>query len=314
MQFGIYIRPAVTFEEMKKLTLYAEQHDYYGVFLNDHVHGFKQKGKEPYLEAWTVMSALSVLTSKIRLGHIVLFNSLRNPAFLAKSITTLDILSKGRYETMIGSGWNIAEYEGYDLMEQGRGMPSAKERVDRLKESVQILKLMFHKVETDFEGQYWKLKGAINSPLPIQQPMRIIIGGSKDRMIKISAKYADGINVGAGMTRSKTIIDKLLPELKKNNKDIEDYLISGFGTIAIAKDENEYEYLVQDLAKKTNKSVEEIKSDVLVGTPDILVQKLSQLKQLGLKLYIMSIQPAKTVDEMINKFETFDKLVRQRLE
>ena len=314
MEFGIYIRPASTFESMKKLTLYAENNDYFGVFLNDHVHGFKNKGKEPYLEAWTVMSALAVLTSKIRLGHIVLFNSLRNPAYLAKSITSLDILSNGRYETMIGAGWNVDEYEGYDLMEQGRGMPSAKERVDRLKESVQILKQMLHNKETNFFGKFWTLKEAINSPLPVQQPMRISIGGSKDRMIKISAKYADGINVGAGMTRSRTIIDKLTPELQKYNKKIEDYFISGFGTITIAKDEIEYEQLSKDLANRTNKSLEEVKSDTLIGTPDILVKKLKELQNLGLKMYIMSIQPAKTIEEMIDRFNLFDKSVRQHLE
>ena len=145
---------------MKSLAIYADNHDYYGIFLNDHVNGFKLQGKEPYLEAWTVISALAPLTSKIKLGHIVLFNSLRNPAYLAKSITTLDIISEGRYETLIGAGWNIPEYEGYDLMEQGRGMPSAKERVDRFQESLQILELMLNNEITNFEGKFWKLRNA----------------------------------------------------------------------------------------------------------------------------------------------------------
>ena len=164
MDFWIYLRPASTFDGMKKLALYAEKANFYGIFLNDHVHGFKSKGKEPYLEAWTVMSALTMITTKIKLGHIVLFNSLRNPAYLAKSITSLDILSKGWYEILLGAGWIVAEFDGYDLMEMGRGMPSAKERVDRLKESIQILRLMLNNEETNYDGHYWKLKKAYNVP------------------------------------------------------------------------------------------------------------------------------------------------------
>ena len=87
MEFGLKIRSAVTFDKMKELTLYAEKNNYFGVFINDHVHGFKSKGNEPYLESWTVLSALASVTTKIRLGQAVLFNSLRNPAFLAKSIS-----------------------------------------------------------------------------------------------------------------------------------------------------------------------------------------------------------------------------------
>lgn len=309
MKFGIYLRPAVDFESMKKLTFYAEENNYYGVFLNDHVHGFKAKGKEPYLEAWTALTALGSLTMRIRLGHIVLFNSLRNPAYLAKSITGLDVITKGRYELLLGAGWNPQEYEGYDIMEQGRGMPSAKERVDRLKESVQILRLMLNNEITNFEGKFWILKDAINMPQPVQKNMRISVGGSKDRMIKISAKYADGINVGAGINRTKTIIEKLHPELKKNNKEIEDFFISGFGSVTIAQNDKEYEELAKNLANRTNKDIEEVKQDVLIGTPEILIQKFKVLQNLGLKLYILSVQPTSSITEIIEKFTFFQNSV-----
>ena len=309
LEFGIYLRPAVDFDSMKQLAIYAEEHNYFGIFLNDHIHGFKSKGKEPYLEAWTTLSALGMLTTKIRLGHIVLFNSLRNPAYLAKSITTLDVLTNGRYEVLLGAGWNASEYEGYDLMEQGRGMPSAKERVDRLKESVQILKLMLHNEVSDYRGQFWKLQGAINIPQPVQKQMRISLGGSKDRMIRISAKYADGINVGAGIARTKLIIEKLKPELQKNNKKFKDFFISGFGTITIAQNDHEYDALVKDLATRTNKTVEEVNEDALIGTPEILIQKLNVLQKIGIKLYVFSIQPASTLSEMIEKFTFFERSV-----
>ncbi|MBM3301704.1 MAG: LLM class flavin-dependent oxidoreductase, partial [Deltaproteobacteria bacterium] len=109
MQFGVYIRSAVTYENMLTLARAAEGLGYYGIFLNDHVEGLSGDRKEPYLEAWTAMAGLGVQTSRIRLGHITLFNSLRNPAYLAKSVATLDNMTGGRYELILGAGWNVPE-------------------------------------------------------------------------------------------------------------------------------------------------------------------------------------------------------------
>ena len=144
--------------------------------------------------------------------------------------------------------------------------------------------------------------------------MRISVGGSKDRMIRISAKFADGINVGSGMKRSSDIISKITPELSKYNKTLDDYLISGFGTVTLAQNDVEYESLATDLAQRTNKSVVEIKEDGLIGTPEILIDKFKTLKKLGMKLFIMSIQPATNLDEMLNKYDLFEQKVRPYLQ
>ncbi len=85
MEFGYYLRPASTFEGMVEIAQHADMLGLQGVYLNDHVHGMREHGMEPYLESWTALSGIGVLTKKVRLGHVVLFNSLRNPAFLAKS-------------------------------------------------------------------------------------------------------------------------------------------------------------------------------------------------------------------------------------
>jgi len=95
MKFGVYVRPAVTYGNMLELARAAEDLGYYGVFLNDHVEGLSGDRKEPYLEAWTAITGLGVQTKTIRLGHITLFNSLRNPAYLAKSVATLDNMAGG---------------------------------------------------------------------------------------------------------------------------------------------------------------------------------------------------------------------------
>jgi alkanesulfonate monooxygenase SsuD/methylene tetrahydromethanopterin reductase-like flavin-dependent oxidoreductase (luciferase family) len=173
---------------MLELSRYAEELGLFGVFMNDHIEGLSEDRKEPYLEAFTAMAGIGVETKKIRIGHITLFNSMRNPALLAKMTTTLDVMTGGRYETILGAGWNEPEYLGYDLMGGGAGMPEAGERVTRLKEATQILRGMFDNEVFSFEGKYWKLKEAVNVPRTVQRPMRLSVGARQPRMISIAAK------------------------------------------------------------------------------------------------------------------------------
>lgn len=301
MELGVYIRSGITYEGMLDLSLHAEKLGYYGVFLNDHVHGFADGGKEPYLEAWTAMSGIGVQTSNIRIGHIVLFNNLRNPAFLAKSITTLDNMTNGRYEVMFGAGWNTPEYEGYDLMEQGRGMPSAGERIRRLEEALHILRGMFENQDFSYNGKYWKLKHAYNFPPPIQQPMRISVGCDKPRMLDLTASLADGLNTGGGLRDLEEKITIFEGKAQKYGKKRNDYFISGFASFQIAKNEEDYNLKAKKIAKKASKSVEEIKKNLFIGTQDVLIEKLRSASDLGVKMIIMIPRGVKNISEFKDK-------------
>ncbi len=285
MDFGLYIRPAGTYPAMLELARYAEELGLFGVFLNDHFEGLSGDRKEPYLEAWTAMTGIGSVTKKIRVGHITLFNSMRNPAVLAKMITTLDVITGGRYETIIGAGWNEPEYLGYDLMEKGAGIPEAGERVTRLKETVQILRGMFDNEVFSFEGRYWILKEAVNVPRTVQRPMRLSIGARQRRMISIAAKYADGMNGSGNMNAIKGYLKILEPELEKNGRKMRDFYLHGFTTITPTKTNAETDELLKKIAK--DKPESEVASDVFVGTPEVLVEKLRACKDLGLKMMIV---------------------------
>ncbi len=285
MEFGLYVRPAATYSAMVELARYAEELGIFGIFLNDHFEGLSGDRKEPYLEAWTALAGIGVETKKIRVGHITLFNSMRNPAVLAKMITTLDVITGGRYETILGAGWNEPEYLGYDLMERGRGMPEAGERVSRLKESVQILRGMFDNEVFSFEGKYWKLKDAVNVPRPVQKPMRLSIGARQQRMISIAAKYADGMNGSGNMNAIRSYLKILRLELERNSRRIEDFWLHGFATITPTKSKAETDEFLKKIAKE--KSVNEVADDVFVGTPDVLVEKLRACEDLGMKMMIV---------------------------
>jgi alkanesulfonate monooxygenase SsuD/methylene tetrahydromethanopterin reductase-like flavin-dependent oxidoreductase (luciferase family) len=284
MEFGLYIRPAGTYSAMLELSRYAEELGLYGVFLNDHVEGLGGDRKEPTLEAWTTMTGIAMQTKKIRVGHITLFNSMRNPAVLAKMISTLDVMTGGRYETIIGAGWSEPEYKGYDLMEKGRGMPEAGERVTRLKETVQILRGMLDNEVFSFEGKYWILKDAVNVPSPAQKPMRLSVGARQQRMISIAAKYADGMNGSGNMNAVKGYVKLLEPELEKAGRKMRDFYLHGFTTITPTKSKAETDTIIKKIAK--DKPVKEVADDVFVGTPDVLIEKLRACSDLGYKMMI----------------------------
>lgn len=111
-----------TYPKMLEGGLTAEKNGFESAFLSDHIippiwNKVEQKW-EDRLESWTLLAGLGVQTSSIRLGHVVLFNSLRHPAYLARSVVTIDHMTKGRYDLYMGAGWNEKEYLAYGLIDQ----------------------------------------------------------------------------------------------------------------------------------------------------------------------------------------------------
>ncbi len=306
MEFGVFIRGAVTYDKMLELSLGVEELDYYGVFLNDHVNGFADGGKEPYLEAWTAITGLGMQTSRIKVGHITLFNSVRNPAYLAKSATALDNMTNGRFELILGSGWAEQEYLGYDFMERGSGMPSAAQRVTRLKESVQIIRGMFDNPVFSYEGRYWKLKEAINVPEPVTKNLKISVGARQSRMIRIAAKYADGINSSGNLSNIERILGMYHPAIEKLGKTVDDVFISGFAPSVWLFDTQEgYDAYLQK-QKADGKDAKAIAENDFVGTPEVLIEKWRKAMDLGMTMSVINVKPFKDISsniEMLAKFK-----------
>ena len=313
MEFGIYIRGAQTYPKMLELSRAAEELDYYGAFVNDHVEGLSGDRKEPYWEAWTLMTGIGVETKKIRVGQITLFNSLRNPALLAKMAATLDQMTGGRYELILGAGWSEPEYEGYDLMEKGRGMPSAGERVSRLKESVDILKGMLHNEVFSYEGKYWKLKEAVNVPQPVQKPFRVSVGARQPRMIKITAKYADGINSSGNLQNIGRILGHYHKNLEAQGKTVDDVFISGFApSVYLMKNEAEYEETLQKW-KARGTDINVSREFDFIGTPEVLIEKWRRAMDMGMKMSIINVRPSKTIPENAEMLARFKDEVASQL-
>lgn len=145
----------------------------------------------PLLEGWTALAALARDTTRIRLGTSVLCNSYRHPSVLAKMAATLDVISEGRLELGLGAGWFKREFEAY-----GIPFPPAGERVSALGEALEVMKTIWTEPNPVFTGRFYTLDGAICDPPPVQKPHPPLwVGGEGDRVQRIAARCAQGINV-----------------------------------------------------------------------------------------------------------------------
>jgi alkanesulfonate monooxygenase SsuD/methylene tetrahydromethanopterin reductase-like flavin-dependent oxidoreductase (luciferase family) len=177
------------YEQLKTIVLESEHLGYDSVWLDDHL----MYNNWQILESWTVLGALSTLTQKIRLGTMVSCNQHRNPALLAKTAATLDILSNGRLEFGFGAGVQEAEHTAY-----GFNFPKLSIRTERLGEALEVITQLWTKEKANYQGKHYELKEAICEPKPIQKPHPpIIIGGSGEKnTLKVTAKYADRFDWG----------------------------------------------------------------------------------------------------------------------
>ena len=187
--------PVEQFEALVRVTKAAERLGFDSAWLYDHFHTYHKPVLETTFECWTSMAALARETSRIRLGQMVTCNSYRNPALLAKEASTVDVMSNGRLDFGIGAGWYEHEYLAY-----GYEFPPIGDRLRMLGEALQIVTAMWTEPYASFEGQFYKVAGAINEPKPVQKPHPPIwIGGEGEKVtLKLAAKYADATNFGSG--------------------------------------------------------------------------------------------------------------------
>lgn len=132
-----------------------------------------------------LMMAAAAATTTLRVGSFVLNNDFRHPAMLAKEIATIDVLSGGRVELALGAGWHKDEYDRVGL-----GFDPGRVRADRFEEAVGLLKQLFRGGPIDHDGTYYRLRGFEGLPVPVQQPLPLMIGGGGPRMMGLAAREA----------------------------------------------------------------------------------------------------------------------------
>jgi F420-dependent oxidoreductase-like protein len=169
----------------------AEELGFESLWAFDHFHTVPEPTDEITFESFTVLSALAMATRRVRLGHMVVCTGFRNPAHTAKLVSTLDVVSGGRFELGIGAGWKKDEWEAY-----GYGFPPIKERLDAFGDDLEVITRMLGPRRATYEGTHAHVRDAINVPKGIQQPrVPIIVGGNGERRTAgYAIRFADELN------------------------------------------------------------------------------------------------------------------------
>ncbi len=183
--------PAAAWARTVELATQAEELGFESLWVFDHFHTVPQPTEEITFESFSVLSALAVLTRRVRLGHMVVCTAFRNPAHTAKLSSTIDVISGGRFELGIGAGWKKDEWEAY-----GYGFPPIGERMDAFGDDLEVITRMFAPGRASYEGAHAHVRNAINVPKGIQQPrIPIIVGGNGEkRTAGYAIKHADELN------------------------------------------------------------------------------------------------------------------------
>ena len=171
----------------------VERLGWHGVMVEDH---FMADGggfgavSDPRFEVTSVLSALAVATTSVRLAPLVMSATYRHPAVVANWAATVDHISRGRLTLGLGAGWQLNEHAQYGIQ---LGTPG--ERIDRLDEYCTVVRSLLEQAVTDFKGRSFELSNAWCEPKPLQTRLPLLIGGKGDRMLRLVARHADMWNM-----------------------------------------------------------------------------------------------------------------------
>ena len=192
----------------------AEKLGFDSIWLFDHVQTEPVPTDEITFEAFVGLSALAAETARVRLGHLVLCAGYRNPALVAKMISTLDVVSGGRAELGIGAGWKEDEYVAY-----GWGFPPLRSRMEALEDALEITTRMLAPGRASYSGPTAEIREAINVPRGLQAPrVPILVGGNgPNRTWRLAARYADELNLDwftpEEVVEARSVIDSRCEEV-----------------------------------------------------------------------------------------------------
>ena len=319
MRFGLFvpqgwrhdlvgIEPARQWEAMLGVARLAEELRFESIWVFDHFHTVPVPSEEATHEAWTLMAAFGAATSRVRLGQMCTCMGYRNPMYLAKVAATVDVVSGGRTEMGIGAGWYEHEWNAY-----GYGFPPAGERIAMLAEGVEIIRQAWEKGVATYAGEHYQVDGAICRPTPLQEggiPLWIAGGGEK-KTLRIAAQHADYTNFDGALEGFRRKSQVLAEHCKEIGRDFGEIVRSANYNVFIGRDEAEVRdriraaedrlrpYLSEEVLAST---VQQYATGPAVGTPEQIVERLTELRDAGMTYAIANFHEAAYDDSGIRLY------------
>ena len=278
------ISSADQYQYSKDIVITAERNGFDSIYAYDHfIPHYRYASTGNFFECFTLLSAISAFTKKMKIGQIVICNSYRNPALLAKMVATLDVITNGRTELGIGAGWYEEEYNSY-----GYHYFSDIIRISQLEESIQIIKKLWIQKTASFHGKYYSIDGAICFPKPIQKPHPILmVGGSGEKyLLKVVAKCADRYNLYFGTPEEMKRKINILNDYNSQSRKIEYSIV--LPCLLVDKYED-MEKIIKNM-KKGDMTVDQFKKSaaggLTVGTVDDIVNGIAEYINIGVNHFI----------------------------
>jgi len=301
-RFGLFLLPNDVREAVTAARR-AEDDGYYSVSVNDHFYSPFGGPRTPQLECFTVLTAMAMVTCRIKLAPAVVAASFRSPSLLAKCATTLDHASEGRLILGLGAGWQVSEYVAHDFP-----FPSTPQRVEELGECLQILKALWTQAEPAFSGRYFSIANGGNHPLPLQRPgPPIMLGGSAPSILALAAEHATVLNIIPPTSNGKDFpndpaatVRFTMDVMKKKIAALNDLMrargrqpseMELGGLLLLGMSRNEHDLSLRDMAKKLgfpDYASAQRAPVALLGTPAQVRDELARrIAETGVTYYMM---------------------------
>jgi alkanesulfonate monooxygenase SsuD/methylene tetrahydromethanopterin reductase-like flavin-dependent oxidoreductase (luciferase family) len=285
--------------------LAAEEAEWDSIWTWDHVLAIFGPWEQPIFEGWSVLAALGPITSRVRLGLMVGANTFRNPGLTAKLATTLDHVSGGRAVLGIGGAWFEREHDAFGI-DFGVGIG---ERLDRLDESVMLMRRLLDGEHFSHEGRFYTFRDALCEPRPIQARLPILVGGSGPRKtLRTVALRADGWNTAGTVDEVRANVAILAEHCAAVGRDIDTIEKTVSFPILIRDDrtaaQGPYQALLEHNGIAGMRS-----SPGLLGPPAEIADVLRPYLGLGFQTVIVRMPApydSETIDRMVEVREILD--------
>jgi F420-dependent oxidoreductase-like protein len=248
----------------------AEAAGFDAAFVMDHFYQLPNLGapEEPMLEAYTALGALATATERIQLSTLVTGNTYRNPAMLAKTVTTLDVVSGGRAVLGIGAGWFEFEHIGY-----GYEFGTFTDRFERLEEALAIIAPMLHGEHPTFSGKWYHTHEALNNPR-IRDDLPIMLGGGGEKKtFSLAARYASHLNIICNASELPRKVEALHARCEEVGRDPKTLETSFLAFTIIDEDGDRARKFQADIAQK---AATDLSDRAFVGNPDDVAEQIQR--------------------------------------
>lgn len=276
------------FEHVADIATTAEASGFDSLWTMDHFYQVPmvQSVESPMLEGHMLLAALAARTERARVGAMVGGVTYRNPALLAKMITTLDVISSGRAVLGLGAAWYEEEHTGY-----GFTFPPVGERFDRLEDALRICRAMFTEERPSYEGKYHSISGALNFPRPIGGSIPIMVGGGGEkRTLKLVAQYADACNLFGDLDTIRHKLEVLDRHCADVGRDPAEITKTRMTMACVGRTHEEAAAKADALFSRMGDNADAFRAFVTVGDPDEVAASLAGFREAGIE-GLISILP-----------------------